>query len=144
LRRFPARTIKIAFLAARAPGLLAGIIVDAGNMNRASIGIDGDGAAAILESVLGLRGGEAARQQEHGDSETLLHYCDLLSREPQSPKLLRAGSFPQSDPNHFQTMSRVLAALVQIQPRSLICLQWTVNFLRKSTCPTGNQSNQAA
>jgi hypothetical protein len=51
-------------------------------MNRASIGIDGDGAATILKRVLGLRGGEAARQQEHGDSETLLHCCDLLSREP--------------------------------------------------------------
>jgi hypothetical protein len=57
-------------------------------MNRAAIRIDRDGAAAILETVLGLRGGEAARQQQHGDSETLLHHCDLLSREPHSPKAI--------------------------------------------------------
>ena len=54
-------------------------------LNRAAIGVDRNGAAAILKRVLGLRGAEAARQQEHGDSETLLHCCDLLSREfPQS------------------------------------------------------------
>jgi hypothetical protein len=120
LRRLPGRTIEVAFLATQAFGLLAGIIVDAGNMNRAAIGIDGDGAAAVLKTVLGLRGGEAARQQQHGDSETLLHCCDLLSRESHSPKLLRSNSFAQRDPDHFQTMSRVPAALVQIQPGSLM------------------------
>ena len=88
LRRLPGRTIKIAFLATRALGLLAGIIVDAGNLNRAAIGVDRNGAATILKRVLGLRGAEAARQQEHGDSETLLHCCDLLSREPHSPEAI--------------------------------------------------------
>src|SRR5205823_14823994 len=94
LRRFPARTIKVAFLATRALGLLAAIIVNAGNGNGASIGIDGDGAAAIFERVLRLRGGETARQQEHGDSETLLHHCDLLSREPHSPEATTRWQLP--------------------------------------------------
>ena len=85
--------------------------------------------------VLGLRGAEAARQQEHGDSETLLHCCDLLSRESHPPKLLRSDSFTQRDPDHFQSISRVLAALVQIRLGSLICRQWTVNFRRKQACP---------
>src|SRR4029077_16304874 len=95
----------------RAFGLLAGIVVDAGYRKGAAIRIDGDGAAAIVKRVLGLRGG--ARQQEHGDSETLFHY-DLLSRNPQNPKL-PGGGFTQRDPDHFQTISRVLAALVQIR-----------------------------
>jgi hypothetical protein len=113
-------------------------------LNRAAIGIDGDGAATILKRVLGLRGAEAARQQEHGDSETLLHCCDLLSRESHPPKLIRSDSFTQRDPDHFQSISRVLAALVQIHLGSLVTPNGQPISGEKQACSTRNQSNQAA
>jgi hypothetical protein len=74
----------IAVVVARAFALPPGIIVDAGNLYRAAIGIDANGFPTIVEVVLGLRG--AARQQKRGDSQKLLHN-DLLCRESELPKL---------------------------------------------------------
>jgi hypothetical protein len=89
LRCLLAAAVSIAFLATRALGLLAGIVEDAGDRNGATVRIDCDGAAAIVERVLGVRG--AAHQQEHGDTETLLH-CDLLSGIPKPRNYAGAAS----------------------------------------------------
>jgi hypothetical protein len=68
LRRWFAWTVAIGIVVARALGFAApGIVVDAGNLNGAAVGIDANGAAAIFEGVLGLRCG--ARQQQRGDSQ---------------------------------------------------------------------------
>src|SRR3954452_13033938 len=59
---------------------------------------------------------------------------------PFPPPLLRSNSFTQRDPDHFPSISRVLAALVQIRLGillgSLNSVQWTVNFLRKQAYAT--------
>jgi hypothetical protein len=44
-----------------------GIVVNAGNRNSTTVGIDPNGMAAILETVLGLRG--AAGEQKCGNSQ---------------------------------------------------------------------------
>ena len=55
----------------------AGIIVDAGDRNRAAIRIDANGPATVVEGILSLRGG--AREQKRGQGEKPLHH-DLQSR----------------------------------------------------------------
>jgi hypothetical protein len=79
----------IVIVVARALALSPGIVVDAGNLHRTAIGIDANGLPAIAEVVLGLRG--AARQQQRGDSQKLLHN-DLLCRESELPKLHKGSS----------------------------------------------------
>ena len=74
----------IVVLGLRALRWATGIVVDAGYRNRPAIWVYADGAAAIFDSVLSLRGG--ARQQERSNSETLLH-GDLLSGESEPAKI---------------------------------------------------------
>jgi hypothetical protein len=51
---------------------LAGVVVDAGNLHRAAVWVDADGAAAVLERVLRLRCG--AHQKECGRRQQLPHF----------------------------------------------------------------------
>jgi hypothetical protein len=81
--------LRLGFIALGALGLAAGIIVDAGNLDGATIGIDADGAPAILERVLGLRR-SCGREQNRGDRQELLH-LDLQCRES-VPNYPRAAS----------------------------------------------------
>jgi hypothetical protein len=81
---------------------LAGVVVDAGDLHRAAVRIDADGAPAIFESVLRLRSG--ARQKECGRGQQLPHFGLLNSWSPY--QRLRAGSIAKSDLDHCHRMSR--------------------------------------
>jgi hypothetical protein len=53
------------------------VVIDAGYGNRSAIRVDANGAPAIVEGVLSLRG--RTRQQKGGDRKKLFHR-DLLGR----------------------------------------------------------------
>jgi hypothetical protein len=52
---------------------LSRVVIDAGDLDRAPVGVDADGAAAIFESVLRLRSG--AHQKECGRGQQLPHFA---------------------------------------------------------------------
>jgi hypothetical protein len=61
---------------------LARVVIDAGDLHRAAVRIDADGAPAIFESVLRLRSG--ARQKECGRGQQLPHFASPETGGPRT------------------------------------------------------------
>src|SRR5689334_7464143 len=76
--------------APRALGSLAGVIIDAGDRDRAAVGVDADGLAVIFEPVLSLCG--AAHEQEQGDGEQPSHHDLPLAEGRAVSERMRIGT----------------------------------------------------